>query len=199
MAEPARKTWSPDEFFAWHERQEARYELVDGEPLKMQAGASRGHNRLGRNAVLHLGNQLRGKKCQPFGPDDAVQTRPGQIRYPDFGVECGPFDPKSYLVSAPVIIAEVLSPTTRDYDTLRKAEEYKLIPSLRRILLVDPNRAEVFMWLRGETGEWEYSSIEGLAEAISMPEIEVTLRMTEIYRDIPLPAELWAVDAELNR
>ena len=196
MAELARKTWSLDDFFAWQDRQEDRYELVDGEPLRMQSGVSGAHVQASTNILVSLGNQLRGKNCRPFHGEWSVQTKRGQIRRPDIGVDCGKFDPKSYFARAPVMVAEILSPTTRDFDTYRKAEEYKLIPSLRRILLVDPNRAEVFMWLRTEGGEWEYSTIEGLEAAIDMPEIEASLPMAEIYRDIPVPADLRVVDEE---
>lgn len=196
MAEPAPKTWSLDKFFTWQDRQEDRYELVDGEPLRMQSGVSGAHMRASTNILGHLLNQLRGKRCAAFHGDWSVQTKRGQIRRPDIGVDCGKFDPKSYFARSPIMVAEILSPTTRDFDTYRKAEEYKLIPGLRRILLVDPNRAEVFMWLRTGGGEWEYSTIEGLEAEIDMPEIEASLPMAEIYRDIPLVAELRVVDDE---
>ena len=196
MPAPARKNWSLDEFFAWQGQQDQRYGLVNGEPLRMQSGVSGAHLRVSMNILGQLIRQLRGKQCQPFHGDWSVQTKPGQLRRPDIGVDCGPFDPKSYKAASPVIIAEILSPTTRDFDTLRKSEEYKLIPSLRRILLVDPNRAEVFMWLRGEAGEWHFSTIAGLDAELSMPEIGVVLPLADIYDGIELPTELKLVGQE---
>ena len=190
MAEQARKIWTLDEFFAWQEKQDDRYELVDGEPLRMQSGVSGAHVQVATNILIQLGTQLRDKKCRPFYGDWSVQTKPGQIRRPYVLVDCGMFDPKAYKADKPVLVCEVLSPTTRDFDTYRKAEEYKLIASLRRILLVDPNRAEIFVWSRADGGEWEYSTLEGLEALVEMTEIEVVIPMAEIYRGISLHVEL---------
>lgn len=189
MAEPALAPWTLDQFFAWQERQEDRYELVNGLPVKMMAGASNAHVAVSLNIIVSLANQLRGKPCRPFHGDGAVRTKFGNIRRPDIGVDCGPFIPNGYLASAPAMVAEVLSPSTRDFDTFRKVEEYKLIPTLRRILLIDPNRVDIGMWIRGADGEWEHARIEGMAAEIFMPKIGVTLALTEIYDGLPMPAE----------
>ena len=190
MEQAARKIWSAEEFFAWQERQEDRYELVDGQPLRMMAGASNAHNRIVINIQGQMYLQLRDSPCQPFNGDGSVQTKPGQFRRPDVGVECGPFVPGGYWLAAPRMIAEVLSPSTRDIDTIRKLDEYQSIPSLRRILLVETNRPEVAMWVRDEAGRWIRSDVAGLEAGIDMPEIGVALPMAEIYRSIAFQPEL---------
>ena len=193
MENALQTAWTLDDFFAWQEKQPDRYELVGGQPLRMMAGASNTHNRVVINIQGQLYNQLRGSPCQPFNGDGSVQTKKAQIRRPDIGVECGPFVPNGYTANEPRVVVEVLSPTTRDVDTIRKLDEYRLVASLRRILLVETNKPLVTMWTRNEADEWAESEVTGLEGGIDMPEIGVTLPMAEIYRTIAFPASLRVV------
>ena len=196
MAEAARKAWTVEEFFDWQEKQDDRYELVDGLPLRMMAGASAAHVQVSVNVLGQLYIQLRGTGCRPFHGDGSVQTKPGQIRRPDIGVDCSPLIPGSYTSSGPRMVGEVLSPTTRTFDMLRKIEEYKRMTGLQRILLIEPNKPEVAIWARSDAGEWQYSLAEGLAADLAMPEIGVVLKMADIYEGITLPADLQVVAGE---
>lgn len=187
MARTALKPWTLEEFFAWQARQEDRYELVGGFPLRMMAGASNRHDRLVVNLVIALGTRLRGGRCIPFTGDGAVQTRTGQIRRPDAGVDSGLRDPEGYLAAEPKVIVEVLSPSTRDFDTFEKLAEYKGVPSVEHILYVEPNRAEVALWSRDAAGGWAMSRIEDIASAAELPAIGLSLPLAEIYEGIDLP------------
>ena len=190
MAEPARARWTADEFLAWDENQPGRHELVDGQPLRMTAGARKVHNIVVINVLAELRTRLRGGACSPFNGDSAVETKPGQIRRPDAGVECGPTPASALVVVNPRLVVEVLSPSTRDFDTYGKADEYKLVPGLERILLVDPIRPEVFMWSRDGAGEWRKAIVSGLEAVIDMPEIGIALPLAEIYAGIVFATEL---------
>jgi len=88
MTDAAPRRWSIEEFFAWQERQPERYELVDGFPIRMMAGAKNVHDDIVVNILAELRNQLRGVSCRPFTSDGSVETKPGQIRRPDVGVDC---------------------------------------------------------------------------------------------------------------
>src|SRR5579862_6978937 len=117
MPNSAAERWTAEEFFAWQERQAERYELVDGFPVRMMVGARNVHDDIVVNVVADLRNQLRGSHCRPFTGDGSVETRPGQIRRPDVGVDCGPRKPWGLKAESPRLVVEVLSPTTRDFDT----------------------------------------------------------------------------------
>ena len=196
MAETARAHLTVDEFFAWEENQPDKHELVDGLPLRMMAGGSRSHNLVSMNVIGELRARLRGSDCSPFNGDSAVETKPGQFRRPDGGVECGPNPMSALRVKTPRVIVEVLSPSTRDFDTYRKTAEYKLIPSLDRILLIDPNRPEIFMWSRDAAREWEETTVRGLEATIGMPELGIELPLSEIYLRVEFPTELRLVPGE---
>ena len=190
MAEAARARWTADEFLVWDEHQSDRHELVDGLPLRMMAGARNVHNDVVVNLIRELSTRLRGRTCRVFNGDSAVETGPRRVRRPDVGVECGPRSPSALKAINPRLVVEVLSPSTRDFDTYRKVGEYKLLPGLARILLVDPDRPEVLMWSRDGAGEWESATIAGLEAGIDMPEIGIALPMSEIYAEIAFTAEL---------
>ena len=190
VAQTALKPWTLAEFFAWQERQDDRYELVGGLPSKMMAGASNRHDLIVLNILGEFRALLRGGRCTPFTGDGAVETRPGQIRRPDAGVDCGVRDPDGYTAADPKLVVEVLSPSTRDFDTFEKIAEYKALGGLDYILYVEPNRAEVALWSRDEDRAWSMARIEGIDAIVDMPKLGISLPLAEIYDGIELPPEV---------
>jgi len=75
---------------------------------------------------------------------------------------------------------EVLSPSTRDFDTFKKLDEYRETGSLEYIVLVEPNEPVAFVWRRDGARGWVEARIRGLDAQIDMPEIGVTLQMAVI-------------------
>lgn len=181
MAQTAPKPWTAAEFFAWQERQPDRYEMVAGFPVRMKAGARNLHSDIVANVVGELGRRIRGTGYRAFTGNGAVQIDPGQIRRPDAGVDCGPRDPDGYVAADPRLVAEVLSPSTRDFDSIEKLAEYKAVESLDYILYVEPNRAEVAVWSRGGDRRWERAVIEDLGASIDLPSLGIALPLAEIY------------------
>src|SRR5215207_982604 len=188
MTETEPRRWTVEEFFAWQEKQAERYELVDGFPVRMMGGARNVHDDIVVNVLADLRNQLRGSGCRPFTGDGSIETTPGQIRRPDIGVDCGRRDPNGTKATSPRVVAEVLSPTTRDFDTIGKLEEYKLVDSLERILVNEPTAPEVIIWVRGTDRSWRKSVRRGLDHEDDMPEIGATLSLAEIYDGVEFPA-----------
>jgi Uma2 family endonuclease len=113
MAEPQLRRMSQDEFFAWQERQDQLYELVDGMPvlpLKIMTGASQAHDRV----VVNI-------PCRPTTDDLAVRIPAGNVRRPDVTVECGEAGRRELAVREPRVVIEVLSPSTMTFDRIRRA------------------------------------------------------------------------------
>ena len=170
-----------DEFFAWQERQPDRYELVDGQPLRMMAGAKNVHDDIVVNVISTLRERLRGGPCRPFTGDGAVETYPGQIRRPDIGVDCGKRDANAFKAADPRLVVEVLSPSTRDFNSFRKLEEYKSIAGLSHVLLVEPNEPLVAVWSRGDDAMWSEIRISEMDASIDLTALDCTLPLAEIY------------------
>lgn len=171
-----------DEFFLWVEKEERRHELVDGVPVAM-AGANRRHDRIVVNVLGEFRNQLRGRRCSPFTADTAVRIPNGNIRLPDVGVDCGTFNDSERAADHPTVVVEVLSPSTRQFDLFRKLEEYKSVPSIAHILIVDPDEPEAIHWRRGEQG-WAHQVHESLEAAVVLDEPALTLRFADVYEGL---------------
>jgi Uma2 family endonuclease len=116
MGETAIRRMTAAQFFDWDPGDDARYELVDGVPV-MMTGARRRHDQIVVNGVGELGAKLRGHRCRPFTADTAVRIPNGNIRRPDAGVDCGRFDDDAVHADQPRLVIEVLSPSTRQFDT----------------------------------------------------------------------------------
>jgi Uma2 family endonuclease len=87
MLDKLERRMTPEEFYAWQETIDERYELVDGYPVKMMTGASRRHDQIVVNLIGEIGRQLRGSACRPFTADTAVRTFPATRRRPDAVIE----------------------------------------------------------------------------------------------------------------
>ncbi|MBO0903279.1 Uma2 family endonuclease [Jiella sonneratiae] len=178
--------WTIAEFFAWQASHDERYELVNGFPARMMTGASNRHDVIVANLLLRLGMRLLGKPCRPFTGDGAVETLPGQIRRPDAGIDGGSFDPDGYLAAEPVVVFEVLSPSTRDFDRLRKVDEYKRVSTMRHIVVVEAARPQVLIWSRQDGGDWTADEILGLDRSVVLTAVVIDLPMREIYDRLAL-------------
>lgn len=192
MGEQRHKKMTVEEFFEWQQSQDKNYELVDGVPVlavKAMTGASDRHDAITVNAIASLAGRLRGKPCRPRTQDRAIRTFRG-TRRPDVLIDCGKPDRTSWEAADPRVVIEVLSPSTTRYDRFRKLEEYKLLPAVYVILLVDTEAPRVTVWRRGESG-WGYEDLAGLDATIQLPEIGTDLPLSELYADLSFdPADV---------
>jgi Uma2 family endonuclease len=186
MSEHELRRMTPEEFFEWQKRQDRNYELVDGVPvlpLKSMVGATNRHDTVTVNAILLLGNQLRGKPCRPRTQDMAVRLPSQRIRRPDLLVECGNPAPESMEANEPRVVVEVLSPSTMRYDRLQKLEEYKTHPAIRVILLIDTEAPQLTVWRR-EDETWGRAELIGLDAVVELPEIGARLPLADLYEGL---------------
>jgi len=180
MSEAAARKMTADEFLVWNEGQECRYELIDGVPVAM-TGARRRHDRVVVNILAALSAHLGVGQCHPFSSDTAVRISNYQVRYPDAGVDCGTFQDDKLEADEPRLVVEVLSETTRAFDLLQKLEEYKSVPSLRDIVLVDTDEPKVFHWTRQPDAAWERRILEDTEAAVELPELGFALPFRVLY------------------
>lgn len=181
----ALKLMTADEFLVWCLDQEDRWELVNGMPIRMMTGATHAYDDVVVNLIAELHGQLKGKRCRPKTAHIAARMPEGNVRRPDVTVDCGPADRTALESAAPTVFFEVLSKSTRAFDIARKPEEYKQVPSLRNIVLIDPDLARVMVWERAdEATPWTHQDFDGLDGQIGLPAIDVTLPMAAIYEGV---------------
>lgn len=196
MSAPMQQPLTVGAFFAWQEKQSDRYELVGGLPVRMMAGAKNVHDYIVVNILGELRNQLRGSGCRPFTGDGSVETLPGQIRRPDVGVDCGRFDPEGFRAMLPRLVVEVLSPSTRDFNSFGKLDEYRGVASMDYVLLVEPNAPDVVLWQRNAEREWERRDHGDLGATVELPGIGARLALRDIYDGIEFPRAPRLVQSE---
>ena len=191
---------TPEEFHAWQEGEDEKYELVGGYPvlrcpdLEMMTGASRRHDQIVWNILAELKVQLRGGPCRGFTSDTAVKTTTGNRRRPDAGVECGKRDDKAHDAGDVRMVAEVLSPSTHELDMFGKLDEYRAIPTMHYVLLIEPNAPRAILWARGDNMSWDHVVVEGLDSSVELPSVGVSLKFRDIYDEIDFDSVPHLVD-----
>lgn len=180
MGDPAVKL-SPataDEFLHWESLQPTRNEFVGGRIYAM-VGASKRHFRVVRALASKLEAHLAGSPCQVY--DESVKLRVGEdVFYPDVVVSCDTRDSQDeYLIQHPALIAEVLSPSTSQYDATTKAEIYRGIESLKEIVLVNIARESLTLVRRGDGGWVLRDFVAG--ELVTLKSVDLTVAVTELF------------------
>lgn len=188
MAGAALRLMEADEFLVWCLDKEARYELIEGVPVEMMAGASEMHDRIVTNIIIALGNQLRGSPCRPTTADIALRTRIRSLRRPDVTVTCGQPRPDVYDAQQPRMVVGVLSPSNVGVAWERKMREYRRREDLDFIFLVDAQTVAATLYQRGEKG-WDDLDFGRLSETIELERIRCRLAMAEVYADTGLSEE----------
>jgi Uma2 family endonuclease len=177
-----RKPMSLEAFLQWEERQEPRYEFDGFEPVAMTGGTAE-HSAIQRNLVTALTMRLRGKPCQPHGSELKIAVA-GSIRYPDAFVVCLPLARGTTVVTDPVVVFEVLSPSTSTIDHIVKNQEYRDTPSVRRYVMLEQDRQAATIFAR-QGDDWVGHVISG-DTVLAMPEIGVELPLAELYDGVAL-------------
>jgi Uma2 family endonuclease len=190
VAETQFRLLTPEEFFIWQLDQDERYELVDGVPVPLRAmtGASNAHDVIVVNCIAELHSRLRGKPCRVASADTALRTSLRSARRPDLTVDCAPPRGDSYEAHLPTVVVEILSPSTRKIDRFTKLEEYRRHPSMRHVLLVDPDTMSAKLCSRAEGGDWTDADLIGKEAIIELAAIDVALALGALYERIEWPA-----------
>jgi Uma2 family endonuclease len=195
MADAAEKRpMSPAEWLAWEERQPERWELLWDEPTLM-AGGSDNHNLIALNVATRLREGLRGRGCSVRSSDVKIGLPGGRWTYPDVFVRCGPRTGRETMFDDPVVIVEVLSPGTSNYDLDEKRWAYEEIATLRHLLLVAQDRVKVELATRAADGSWRSVFHTAQNQSLPLEAIDVELPLAAIYEDVTFDGEEAARDA----
>ena len=154
------------------------------------SGANYAHNRVAAGLGGEFRTALKGSGCAAVGSDQRVYVpASGLFTYPDLTVVCGkpeyaPFSPKETLVN-PVVIAEVLSPSTEEYDRGAKFVHYQSIETLRDYLLLSQFAPLVVHYAKQPDGDW-LPAVLGVEDTIRLASIGCSIRVAAIYEDLEL-------------
>lgn len=174
---------SAEEYLARERGSAERHEFLGGEIFAM-TGASRRHNLVAGNVFAALHAQLAGGGCEVYTHDMRVRASAADLfAYPDVVVACGPefADAETDTLVNPVLIVEVLSPTTESYDRGNKFAHYRTLPSLAEYLLLAQDRVRAEHFVRQGDGGWLLTETADPAAVLNLPSIRCSLALSAVY------------------
>ena len=185
MLRSRKQSFSPTEYLAMEQVAEYKSEYYDGEIFAMSGGTA-DHSKIALNIGAELLDRLETSPCHVFNSDMRLQIeRSGLYTYPDAMVICGRIQfvkGRKDTVTNPVLIVEVLSESTRDYDRGAKFNFYKQIATLREYVMVESERAHVECYRRTEGDKWLAEMYDDLEAAVKLESVELEVKLQRIYR-----------------
>lgn len=187
------KYFTAAEYLAFEREATTKHEFIDGLILNM-AGGSPIHNRICFNLITSVGIQLRGTSCLGFTSDQKVRTESEDLfYYPDLSIVCGEpiyHDKQQDVLLNPLVIIEVLSPSTEEYDRSEKFARFQDIKSLKDYVLISQTRPAIEHYIRqqGKKG-WIFTFETDLEAEIEIESIKCRLKLAEIYERIVFPGK----------
>lgn len=184
QAELQSQRYTPEEYFALEVKSEVRHEYFEGEVFAM-AGASVAHNVIKGNFIAGLRPGVRQRGCKYVDENVRLAVQEASFyTYPDVMVSCDPADRReAYTWRQPMLIAEVLSPSTAEYDRTTKFYKCQKMPSLRHYLLISQSAWTVEWFRRDEAGQWIYTLLAGTDDTLEIPDLGLMLPLRELYED----------------
>jgi Uma2 family endonuclease len=184
---------SPEDYLRLEREAEYKHEYYAGE-IRAMAGASFAHNKVCINLAIGLGGLLRGKGCTPIGSDQRVHVKnKASFLYPDLSVVCGQpefmEDKKPDTLLNPVLIAEVLSASTKDKDRGEKFMLYRQIPSLRHYLLLSSESVHAELYSLDEQGRWVLTETRDPAAVLDLAALGCQLPLADVYEGVTLASD----------
>jgi Uma2 family endonuclease len=173
------------DYVALELRSPTKHEFLDGEIYAM-AGRSEEHSALAAEVLRALGNALADRPCRVHTSDLRIYVEAvGLATFPDGAVICGPLvqhepSPKATALN-PMLLLEVTSDSSEDYDTGEKLEYYRTIPTLRDYVVVSHRERRITVHRRADHGEWiTRTAIAG--GRVRVDSLEVDLLVDQVYR-----------------
>jgi Uma2 family endonuclease len=183
---------SEAEYIAFERANEIKHEYLDGHVYAM-TGASRVHNLICTNLVAALHSQLRPTSCEIYQSDMRTKVEAtGLYTYPDVSVVCGEpqfSDEALDTLLNPVLVIEVLSPTTERYDRGKKFQHYRQLDSLQVYVLVSQEGPHIECFLRQEGHGWILTDVTGLDAKLELALIDCTLPLADVYEKVVFEPE----------
>ena len=184
MQKPAKKYYTPEEYLALEEVAEFKSEYYQGEIFTM-AGASSIHNRVVTNLLSEMHVALKNTKCQVFMSDMRIWVASKELfTYPDILVVCNKLEyyaERNDTITNPLVIIEVLSESTQNYDRGEKFVFYRSIPTFQEYILIDQYSVHIEQFYIGSEGNWVLKEYDDPNDVFKFTKIDFQIPLRDIY------------------
>ena len=187
MPTPPKAYLTPEEYLEIERKAEFKSEYLSARTCAV-GGAGRAHSLVIANLAREVGNQIRSSPGEAYPAHMRVLIPSnGMYIYPDFVVVCGKpefLDEREDILLNPMLIVEVLSPSTEAYDRGDKFELYRSVKSLREYVLIASGQVLVERFARRSENQWLLGSADKLEAAIKLESADLELRLADLYEKI---------------
>ena len=182
---------TPREYLARERQSPTKNEYYNGEVFAF-AGASEAHNLIVSNVLTLFNLQLRSRPCKVYPSDMRVKvSETGLYTYPDITVVCGEAEVEDEHMDTllnPILIVEVLSPSTEKDDRIVKFAHYRRLASLKEYLLIAQDSVRLEQYVRQVDDRWILTEYSDLQASAAMQSVECSLALRDVYAKVSFPA-----------
>lgn len=182
LAKPKIKI-SVEDYLKGENSSQMRHEYIYGEVFAM-SGASDMHNIISGNIFGNLWTHLRNSSCQAFSENMKLKADEQTFYYPDVMVTCDKAPKSAYYREEPILLVEILSPSTERTDRREKLAVYKKISTLQEYLIVSQNKIYVEVHRKNDDENWQSEIYDEIDSTIELVSIDFSLTLGEIYRRV---------------
>ncbi|MEH1767634.1 Uma2 family endonuclease [Nostoc sp.] len=179
--------YTPEEYLEIEEKAEYKSEYRDGEIVPMTGGTTN-HNKIAGNFYAYLKFGLKGKNYDVYIGDVRLWIpRYRQHTYPDVMViEGQPIytGTSTTTVMNPMLIAEVLSKSTKNYDQGDKFLYYRSIPEFKEYILIDQYQYHVMQYVKTAESQWSFTELEDESATLSLQTVDFQIELRDLYEQI---------------
>jgi len=179
-----KKIYTPEEYLDFEINSENRHEYINGE-IVLMTGGTPNHNQIALNLSGALNFALKRQPYRVFVTDQRLWIPRKRIyTYPDVMVVQGELqfqEGRRDTITNPLIIAEVLSESTRSYDKDAKFAAYRTIPSFQEYLLIDQYTMHIEQYFKTERKRWTFYEYDGIDEIVSLNSFSFQITLADIY------------------
>lgn len=187
VVETQKQYTTPEEYLALEEAAESKSEYRDGEIVPMTGGTTN-HNRIILSFCIYLGLALRGTSYEIFTGDVRLWIpRSRTYTYPDVMVIQGEpvyHENRKDTITNPMLIVEVLSKSTKNYDRGDKFEFYRSIPEFREYVMIDQYRFKVEHFAKTSEGKWVFSEYDSADAVLALSSLDFQIPLRDIYERV---------------
>jgi Uma2 family endonuclease len=178
---------SIEEYLEMENAEAQKHEYYKGEIFAMSS-AKMPHNTITKNLLGNLFNKLKGKKCQPYGSDTRIHIPTNTLfTCPDISIICGEIitlNDDAYNVINPLVIIDVLSQSTKNYDRGEKFKLYRDIPTLKEYILADSESIHIEVFRLNDNNYWELEEYNSINDLLYVKVIDEKIPVPDIYEGV---------------
>jgi Uma2 family endonuclease len=180
---------SKEEYLVQEELADFKSEYYNGEVLAMSGGTVN-HSLISTNitSLIKFSLKNKGKKCKVFNSDMKIDIpRSNSYVYADGMAVCGDIqlmEGRKDIVQNPILIVEVLSPSTQSHDLGDKFKNYLSLPSLKEYVIIYQDQPYIQVFFKKEERNWQMLYWDDLEQTILLQSLDIEIPMTDIYENV---------------